>query len=366
DVHSQAVLLLTASLGKSDNADTKPLTVSEWSRFADWLVEHKLRPADLMESDALAKLSEMADLIVDVPRLDALLNRGAALGFSLSKWEGAGLWVMTRSDPEYPKRLKLRLGKKCPPVLYGCGNKDLLNRGGIAVVGSRDANDVDLEYSYKIGEYAANSRCPIVSGGARGIDDAAMAGALKSNGTAVGVMADRLLAATASKKYRQHLLSDSLVLISPFNPEAGFHTGNAMSRNKYIYCLANAAVVVTSTPGTGGTWNGATENLKHRWVPLYVKSTKDEESGNPELVKMGAWQMAEDPQQVSLVVINSSPVNQTNPKPAAAESLTPDNVVDTASDNVGSTNEKCTAAGLTGAHAKSDTDSKDSVDGGKA
>ncbi|MCH9663208.1 MAG: DNA-processing protein DprA [Gammaproteobacteria bacterium] len=340
DVQSQAVLLLTASLGKSDDADAKPLTVTEWAGLADRLIENSLKPADLMASDYATKLAQIANPDIDVARLEALLSRGAALGFALARWEGAGLWVMTRSDGHYPKRLKNRLGKKCPPVLFGCGNKGLLNRGGLAVVGSRDAKEVDLEYSYIIGTYAANSQYPIVSGGARGIDDAAMAGALKSNGTAVGVMADRLLAATASKKYRRHLLANNLVLISPFNPEAGFHRGNAMSRNKYIYCLADAAVVVTSTPGTGGTWNGATENLKRRWVPLHVKSTKDEESGNPELIKMGAWQMAEDPQQVSLVVINASPGNQTNTKATATESLILDGVVGKVAKNKSPTNDK--------------------------
>lgn len=38
----------------------------------------------------------------------------------------------------------------------------------------------------------------------------------------------------------------NLVLMSPFNPEAGFDVGNAMARNKYVYCLADAAVVVHS------------------------------------------------------------------------------------------------------------------------
>jgi predicted Rossmann fold nucleotide-binding protein DprA/Smf involved in DNA uptake len=80
------------------------------------------------------------------------------------------------------------------------------------------------------------------------------------------------------------------VLISPFNPEAGFDVGNAMSRNKYIYCLADAAVVVSSIKNKGGTWNGAVENLRHKWVPLWVKSSSESSSGNAELIRQGgSW-----------------------------------------------------------------------------
>jgi hypothetical protein len=62
----------------------------------------------------------------------------------------------------------------------------------------------------------------------------------------------------------------NLVLVSPFNPEAGFDVGNAMARNKYIYCLSDAAIVVATSKGSGGTWSGATENLKRNWAPLWV------------------------------------------------------------------------------------------------
>jgi predicted Rossmann fold nucleotide-binding protein DprA/Smf involved in DNA uptake len=138
-----------------------------------------------------------------------------------------------------------------------------------------------------LGNDAAVQGYSIVSGGARGIDEAAMQGALAQEGTGIGVLADSLLRAATSAKYRKALMANNLVLISPFNPEAGFDVGNAMSRNKYIYCLADAAVVVSSSKNKGGTWNGAIEDLKQRWVPLWVKQSSDPSSGNAELVRQG-------------------------------------------------------------------------------
>jgi len=98
--------------------------------------------------------------------------------------------------------------------------------------------------------------------------------------------------ACSSSKFRRHLLANNLALASPFHPEAGFNAGNAMQRNKYIYCLADAALVVHS--GTkGGTWNGAVEDLRSRWVPLWIKPTEDRSAGNADLVAQGArWTTA--------------------------------------------------------------------------
>jgi DNA processing protein len=81
--------------------------------------------------------------------------------------------------------------------------------------------------------------------------------------------------------------SGQLVLISPFNPEAGFNAGNAMARNRYIYALADYALVIDAAEEEGGTWAGAIENLRHAWTPLYVR-IPGESPGNAALVAKGA------------------------------------------------------------------------------
>ena len=131
----------------------------------------------------------------------------------------------------------------------------------------------ELTFASNLGTLAAAQETCVVSGGASGVDEAAMLGALRAQGWAVGVLADRLLRAATSTTFRPFIMADTLTLISPFNPEAGFDVGNAMARNKYIYCMADAAVVVASLRGKGGTWHGALENLKHTWVPLWIKPT---------------------------------------------------------------------------------------------
>ena len=304
---TQAVLLLTISFGVKETSPVKPLSRSEWARFAIWLKDHDMDPSSLLQGEIHSRLSGLVDKTISADRIQSLLNRGAALGLSLEKWDRTGLWVITRSDPDYPKRLKQRLKHECPAVLFGCGNKSLLDKGGLAVVGSRDANDEDLGFTSDLGKQAAQQGYSIVSGGARGVDQSAMLGTLESEGTAIGVMADSLLKTSTSGKYRKKIMSGDLTLISAFNPEAGFNVGNAMARNKYIYCMAETAVIVTSTFEKGGTWNGAVEAIDAGWVPVWVKETENPNSGNPKLAERGAIFLPEGEIDIDKLIEGASP-----------------------------------------------------------
>jgi predicted Rossmann fold nucleotide-binding protein DprA/Smf involved in DNA uptake len=285
---AQAVVLLTAHLAKPGRGEARPLSPTEWGRFALWLKDRGLQPEALLSAEPARLLDGWLDKTVTVQRVEALLGRGTALGLALERWERAGLWVMTRSDPDYPDRLKRRLRAGSPPLLFGCGNRGLLDTGGLAVVGSRETGESDLAFAARLGAEAASQGMSIVSGGARGVDEAAMLGALAHECTTIGVLADSLLRTATSAKYRRYLMTRDLALVSPFNPEARFEVGNAMARNRYIYCLADAAVVVSSSLGKGGTWTGAIENLEKQWVPLWVKTSSHPASGNAELVRRGA------------------------------------------------------------------------------
>src|SRR2546430_8653913 len=114
-----------------------------------------------------------------------------------------------------------------------------------------------------------------------------MDGGLEAGGTAVGVLADSLIATVNKADVRELLLDGQLVLLTPYAPTAGFSVGAAMGRNKMIYGLADMAVVVSSDFETGGTWSGAVEALKARWCPVFVRDG-NVPKGNKELIKRGA------------------------------------------------------------------------------
>ena len=287
-LNSQAIILLTAYFNKGD----KPLTVTEYSNFAQWLISQQKTPEDLLSDRREEIVSTYKDKKVTKERLCTLLDRGNAMAITMQKWQNAGIWVITRADKEYPQKLKQDLKHKAPPILYGAGEKKILRTKGIAIIGSRNVSEDDLKFTFALGKKLAYSGYSVVSGGARGVDEASMMGSINAGGTTIGVVADSLMQKVLSRKYRDALIQGNLVLISPYYPEARFNVGNAMGRNKYIYTLAYTSIVIHSGL-SGGTWEGAKENLKYGWVPLFVKNSHDVESGNIRLLEMGGEPLSE-------------------------------------------------------------------------
>jgi len=282
----EAVLLLCGRFGGERQEAFQPLSMRDWAVFAPWLNQRGMRPADLLSAAAHAQLDGVQEIELERPRIEFLLARGTAMALALERWSRAGLWVVSRGDAAYPKALKRRLKHAAPPLLYGAGRQDLLDRGGLAIVGSRDASEAALDFTRRIAAACAGEGMVVVSGGARGVDSAAMQGAVEAGGQAVGVLPNDLLKASVGRSNRAGLQDGRLVLVSPFPPEAGFLAGNAMARNKYIYALADRALVIDAALGSGGTWAGALEDLKENWVPLHVR-TPGEGAGNAALVGQG-------------------------------------------------------------------------------
>ena len=84
-------------------------------------------------------------------------------------------------------------------------------------------------------------------------------------------------------------MNGRLTLISPFDPSVGFNVGYRMQRNKLIYAIPDAAIVVNSDYRKGGTWTGAVEQLeKLRLVPVYVRVSGTPSRGLEALRSKGA------------------------------------------------------------------------------
>jgi len=286
---TQAILLLCASFGQNRQIEPLPLTLGEYNLLTDWLRENQMRPADLLETTAKAQLQKITHNKLNPDRLLALLERGAMLSFAVEKWTSRGLWILGRSDIKYPKRFKQILKHSAPAIIYGVGNGELLSLGGLAIVGSRDVDEDIIHYTRKVAQTCSQQSIQVISGGARGIDQESMLGILDHGGTSIGVLADNLTKAAVNSKYRSSIQEGRLTLISSYDPDAGFNTGNAMGRNKYIYSLADYALVVNSTFGKGGTWAGAVEALsKLKEIPIFVKMGSSVPEGNQQLYNQGA------------------------------------------------------------------------------
>jgi len=307
---TKAILLLTGHLlDGSKNASSSPLTLTKYNALARALHKSGYEPGDLVTP----KKTSIFDALSNEPifekigeeKIEALLARGLQLANALDKWASRSIWVMSRAEACYPKRLRKKLGNNAPPVIFGVGEPSLLEKGGLAVVGSRKVDDIIKAYVAETGSLASRAGYSIVSGAARGIDSSAMGGALETGGSVIGIMADSLWRASVAAGNRTPISEGRLVLISAVDPSAGFNVGNAMQRNKSIYALADAALVVRTDHNKGGTWNGAIEQLeKLRFCPVFVHGGEHQGDGNEALLRKGAicWPEPKMPDELRAVI----------------------------------------------------------------
>ncbi|MDY5597966.1 MAG: DNA-processing protein DprA [Kiritimatiellia bacterium] len=298
---TQAVLLLCGALGRNDR-ELPPLTLGQYNVFATALNTIGKRPGDLIGASGLS--DALVGEACAVPntngrvksaspeRIAALLRRGVTLSTALDKWASYGVRVVSRADESYPARLRKHLGAKAPALLYYAGNAALLSGGGMAFVGARDITAEATDMLRSVVRGCVDLGMNVVSGGARGADQAAMQEAFSVGGKVIGALPCDLLKACLDPSNRDALAGGNALLFSAFDPEERpFRYGQvAMDRNKYIYGMADACFVAQSGKGTkSGTWSGADEELKNKnRNPIYVYLGKNPSEGCVDLAKRGA------------------------------------------------------------------------------
>jgi DNA processing protein len=286
---SQAILLLCSHIGLSSNSYYSSLTLKEWNPLVKKLQSFSLRPGDLIGLTPKEIQNQLGIILEESERYYHLLQRSGTLAIELERLASLGIQVLTRVDEEYPARYCQRLKETAPAVLFYAGEKALLGQPGIAVVGSRHLDEAGKACAEFVGNSCGLSGLVLYSGGAKGVDTLSMNAALTSRGTAVGILADSLEKAIRNPENRAAISRGDLCLVSPYSPSAPFSVGTAMGRNKLIYTLADYAIVVASDAEKGGTWAGATEALKSKWLPVFVLDHPKMPHGNMLLIKKGAF-----------------------------------------------------------------------------
>ena len=305
---TQVVLLLCGALGRQDRS-LAPLTPGQYGVFMSALISLGKRPSDLigvngpeesLVNEACAVPNGNRRVVpADASQIIALLRRGMSLATAVDKWAGCGIHVIGKADDAYPSRLKEHLGGRAPSLIYYVGNPELFTGGGMAFVGSRDINQEAVKAVQAVVRGCVDLGMNVVSGGARGADQAAMQEAFSLGGKVVGAIPCDLMNACLEPANRDALGQGNALLFSAFDPEVRpFSYGQvAMDRNKYIYGMADACFVAQSGIGAkSGTWAGAAEELKRKNappIPVYVFLGDPPSPGCLDLQKMGAkaWDM---------------------------------------------------------------------------
>jgi len=289
---AKATILLCTPLALKDKT-AKPYAPAEWHRLGKAIVGSSIgNPGELFHQSAEDLCRKLFVREEEAARIETLLSRGVDLAIALDDLARQGIFVVTKSDAAYPRRLKTLLKTQVPPVLYYGGDLSLAETRGIAVVGSRNIDAEGERYARELVTSAVQTGLTIYSGGAHGIDEIAAGEALKHGGSTVAVLADSMVRKIRQKAVREAVAGGKMLLLSAVLPQARFTVGSAMGRNKYVYALSQASCVIASDKRKGGTWAGAEESLKHHLVPVFVWDT-DRYPGNRLLLELGATPIPE-------------------------------------------------------------------------
>ncbi len=200
-----------------------------------------------------------------------------------------GFEIIPINSKKFSNTLKRNLKVKyTPPVIYAKGNKQLLLEDSIAIVGSRKASKISLEFTDNIAKKASKEYKVVVSGFAKGIDRQALDSALKYGGQSIIVLPQGITTFKSGfKKYYKEIVQGNLLILSTFHPKAKWSVGLAMARNPIIYGLANEIYVAESSE-KGGTWEGVQDGLK-KGRTIYVRyPNPKEKNANLVLIQKGA------------------------------------------------------------------------------
>ncbi len=224
----------------------------------------------------------------EINDLETARKELANYSFLLEDMLNQGYELIPFNSSDYPKILKDNLKLKfAPPLIYIKGNRTLLHDDTIAIVGSRDADNLSLEFTKNIAIRAIKEYKCVVSGGAKGVDQSALEESVKAKGHSILVLPQGILTASSlMKKYYKDIIDGNLLILSTFFPKAGWSTGLAMGRNKYIYGLSKE-IYVAQSDSKGGTWSGVLEGLKVERI-IYIRNPENgEDNANDLLILKG-------------------------------------------------------------------------------
>jgi hypothetical protein len=142
------------------------------------------------------------------------------------------------------------------PHVHCVGDRSLLERPRVAIVGSRKASQEGRRRAEQLARDCARAGIVVVSGLAEGIDYAAHTSAIEHGGQTIAVIGTPLdkvypakHAALQETIYRDHLL----VLVSAFEWGHEFVPSNFPERNRLMARIAHATAIIEATPAARST-----------------------------------------------------------------------------------------------------------------
>ena len=236
--------------------------------------------------DELEAVPKVPGLVLDgIRRATADLGHGKAVAARLLA-EGVG--TLSPGDAPYPSRLHALASP--PPLLYVRGRLPADGRPTLAVVGTTEPSERGRQVALATAQRLARAGWVIVSGHARGIDEAAHTGAFLAKSPTLLVLPTGILRFRARPDYPPpEALWRHAAALSEWHPEARWRTQAALARNRVVAALSDAllAVEMREAGGTMSTLRHAI-GLGRRTFVVRFHTPSLSASGNRAAEEAGA------------------------------------------------------------------------------
>lgn len=227
--------------------------------LGELLVEAGLPLTDDAEDDSRAELARQTAAAL-VPALDRWRHRVRRLDVDavLHAAEAVGCSLVLPGDEDWPPGID-DLGPHAPLVLWRRGGDHLDARPAVSVVGARANTVLGAEAAAEVASAAVDAGCPVVSGGAYGIDAVAHRVALGAGAPTVAVLAggiDQLYPAANAPMLRT--IAERGALFAECPPGTRPSRWRFLARNRLIAAMGTVSVVVEA-----GARSGALNTAHH-------------------------------------------------------------------------------------------------------
>lgn len=238
--------------------------------------------ASLTELEATGMPARAAQFIFDGRA------RGAAEEEARRIVETGGSFL-TLGDDAYPERLRNIYDP--PPVLWIRGEPSLLNRPGIAVVGTRHPSPYGAGMAEMLSRDLASRNVVILSGMARGVDTAAHKGALEAGGKTVAVWGTGIdiVYPKENKRLAERIVETGGTILSEFPLSTFPAPQNFPLRNRVLSGISVGVLVIEAAEYSGTRITARCAMEQNRDVYAVPGNVTNKNAWGPNtLIKQGA------------------------------------------------------------------------------